>query len=42
MKEELKTISAKVTKSGWDLIDESAKEYLCGVGTTDINEYRTF
>ncbi|MDF2802036.1 MAG: hypothetical protein K0S61_1939 [Anaerocolumna sp.] len=31
MKEELKTILAEFAESGWDLIDEPAKEYLCGV-----------
>lgn len=31
MNEELKTILAKFAESGWDLIDEPAKEYLCGV-----------
>jgi hypothetical protein len=29
--EELKTILDKFAESGWDLIDEPAKKYLCGV-----------
>ncbi len=31
MNEELKTILAKFAESGWDLIDVTAKDYLCGV-----------